>query len=364
MDQQGGALLGEGVYGCVFDAPLVCKGRSDRTFGKGQNGRTFGKGKGQRVGKLTDAISADVEFIFSKRLSTIPNATKYFLLSDSLCTPAPRAQQTEKDIKDCELFEKEDLTQVRQISMPFGGKPLVSIPITTKTIQIEPFVTHLLEAGALLLEAGFVHFDLHKGNVLVNQQKEFHIIDFGMMWDHAALTLELTPILYRSFNPRIKQEPPENSVLNGLLSGLSYDEVVRLVIDQKQEFQDLATILRVSKDGLEQTFRQFLKTSWAFEKRHWFSYFNLYWSKIDAWAIGVLILHVYKDLVFDPAFRRNYKVESVIRNLCSLDAARRYDCAEALAEFAPQSSMLERPGLVAWLRDAKTHREGLERFLQ
>jgi hypothetical protein len=68
--QDGGKLLGEGVYGCVFDKPLSCKSGAKRAK----------KVLTKQVGKITNPYSANWEFEISELLRQVPYADDYFLL--------------------------------------------------------------------------------------------------------------------------------------------------------------------------------------------------------------------------------------------------------------------------------------------
>jgi hypothetical protein len=51
---EGGALIGQGTFGCVFSKPLLCK--SKKPF----------KGKATNVGKISEAIDIENEILAAK----------------------------------------------------------------------------------------------------------------------------------------------------------------------------------------------------------------------------------------------------------------------------------------------------------
>jgi serine/threonine protein kinase len=366
MSQTGGELIGEGVYGCAFDPPLVCKRQNGRNAKNGQKAKKAKQG--ERVGKISKVEDAQAEYEISRFLQEIPDAQKYFILIDNLCTPLPRSQQTEKDLKKCKAIENKALESFAQLSMPFGGKPLSAIRISASNIDLWQFGKHLLEAGSLMLLHGIVHFDLHRGNVLMNTRTTGRLIDFGLAWKPEELSLANVPLLYRTFNPAINQEPPEVSVINGILDGTSTIEAdIKLTIQNKGAILLYSNLFQIPPQTLDKELYDFIAGSWSFEKKHWYSFYKLYWTKMDSWAIGVMILSVYNDLLRDREFitsdsylKKKTTMENVIRHLCSMSAVSRWDCLEALSIWAPDSHILQKVDAVRWLEVKQEERAALK----
>jgi len=362
MSQTGGELIGEGVYGCAFDPPLVCKGQNGKAINKKNNVK-----KGERVGKIGKVEDAQAEYEISHFLQKIPNSQKYFILVDNLCTPLPRSQQTEKDLKKCKAIENKPLESFAQLSMPFGGKPLSAIRISASNIDLWEFGKHLLEAGSLMLLHGIIHFDLHRGNVLLNTRTTGRLIDFGLAWKPDKLSLSNVPLLYRTFNPAINQEPPEVSVMNGILDGSStIDADIKFTIQKKGAIFLYSNLFKISPQTLDKELHDFITGSWSFENKHWYSFYKLYWMKMDSWAIGVMILSLYNDLLRDREFitsdsylKKKTTMENVIRHLCSMNAASRWDCLEALSVWGPDSPILEKVDAIRWLEVKQEERNAL-----
>ena len=75
--QQGGRLLAQGHYGCIFDPPLICRGDKAPKGG-------WKKGK---LGKLTEITDIKSEIMAAEVFKDKPAAKKYFILPelDTLC---------------------------------------------------------------------------------------------------------------------------------------------------------------------------------------------------------------------------------------------------------------------------------------
>lgn len=360
--QLGGKLLGQGVYGCAFSPPLKCVVRTKKVS------------PGRKVGKITSTEDAQKEFSVSKTLEKLPHAESYFTLIESLCSPAPRSKQTEKDLSKCEMIQqmKPMLPGTSQVTMPFAGVPLALTPMRVANIDFFAMGRHLLEAGTLLLTTRTIHADIHMMNVMVNSRGGATLIDFGQAWNVDELSLANIKARFHSFDPRIGQNPPECCVIDGLteVAAPSLQTILFRMRDQNPLFQLMQQLFQIPLDKQIVTLRRFLETSWSFQEQNWFSFYKLYWSKFDAWAIGVNIIVMYAGLLTDPAFERSEEFRRmgpmplrVCKGLLSLDPGLRIDCAEALTVWAPESPILQLPAVKAWTREQGRIREQLAKMM-
>lgn len=355
-NQKGGKILGQGVYGCAFDPPLLCK-------------RTL-KGKNHRVGKLIPVEEAQHEFSISKKLAKIPEAARYFVLIEDICDVKPRSQQTEPDLNQCLPMKGESFSNLSQVVMPFGGKPLYSIPKRMSNLDYFKFATHLLEAGTLLLTKQIVHGDLHTKNILVDSTQQGRIIDFGLAWSPEKLTLASVRGLDRVFNPAIAQEPPEVSVWNGLLDGFDMNQTMARIQDQKVGIHLVSKVYSQPRQQLMRYLRRFVENSWCFQQNNRYAFYKLYWAKVDAWAFGSMLLSLFVEMSMDPAFEKQpiflerfETVLKVCKGLLMMDAGLRWDAAEALEVWEPKSPVLQRPDVQEWLKEQKPIRAEVEKIL-
>jgi serine/threonine protein kinase len=361
VPQHGGTKIGEGYYGCVFAPPLKCKSRTKQPTGK-------------MVGKLAEIDTAETEVMISSALKKLRDAKEYFILIESACEPAPAENQIDEDLKDCRLLDSVELSSTLQVSMSLGGKALTYVPWTTKDIDYQELGQHLLEAGTLMLMAGVVHSDLHTSNILLDTPSKVRIIDFGIGWRPEALTLNnLLENAIKSFNPSISQEPPELATINGLTEGQRLQQILEKLQRDKVTVTHLGILFEKTPEEMWDEFRNFLDHSWSFRERTeiaFLNFFKLYWSKIDAWSIGVILFGLFAKLIHDPAFENSLEYQTrggifveVIKGLCTMDPGLRFDCAEALQMWAPESVILERPEVKEWLESATRTREALAAIL-
>lgn len=353
--QRGGSLLGQGLYGCAFDPPLKCKTQ-------------IGVLKGRKVGKVTSELDADWEMTITEKLRKLRGSEDYFVLLDASCTPKPRSNQKNSSLKDCHPLEGIRLPEMKQVIMPFGGKPLRQVMHSMDAVNYFDLCTHLLEAGAILLMAKVVHTDLHLLNVLVDSKKTLRLIDFGLAWSPDMLTLANLHMLDRVFAPEITQQTPETSVVFGLKEGLDMDLMMAQIEDKKIPLQMIYQLTGRSVESQMDDLRIFFKESRSFREQNWFSFYNLYWSKQDAWAFGAILLSLFIDMSMDPRFEESPEVQhktQLVLDVCSgllyMDPGHRLDAIQALAQWEPNSHILQLADVQEWLKKQNQLKAQLER---
>lgn len=366
---KGGKLLGQGLYGCAFTPELKCK-EADSL----QTPAALGQPQQQpltedKVGKLILPQDAQVELSMSRRLQSLPNASEYFVIVESLCTPKPRAEQTEPDIPKCEALQGKPITAFRQVTMPYGGKPLRNIRPTVANIDIFKLSQHLLEATTLLLKARIVHTDLHQLNILCHQRNKCRFIDFGLAWSPDTLTLANLKDLERTFNPAIAQEPPEVSYIQGMINNVPEYHIYARIQDQKPAFQLAEMVFSLSKKEQIESLKKFVQSSWSIKKMDLFTFYKLYWHKIDAWGIGHVLLSLMVQLSNDAAFDTTpgyaEKINTfllVVFRLLNTDPSLRINAAEALQLLNPESPVLQDTALQEWLKKLEAERAQIEKI--
>ena len=326
----GGALLGQGVYGCAFTPPLKCKG-------KPLNPKNIVE---RKVGKLTRDFDAYWESTISDHLRQNPLAPNYFILTEAVCQPDVRSEQTEPDLDKCEFIEGKRVTGFKQISMSFGGTPLYSANLRPDRFDFFAFTKHLLEAGAILLLSGIQHGDLHTANILVDEYNVPRIIDFGVAMFPNTLTQDLLQFYAHQPDFQYYQEPPEFSLFWALQAGLTDDDLPEQVVKGKKIFKDLQTLLGVSNTRSATELEIFAQSSQALQTKNGVKLYQTYWPQYDAWSIGVALVGVLKRLSmfhefqFNQSYAKNKVVlDKVMKGLTEANPMKRLDAIEALNEL-------------------------------
>jgi serine/threonine protein kinase len=206
-------------------------------------------------------------------------------------------------------------------------------------------------------------------NILYTDPNSCRFIDFGLSWQPKALTLSNIYDLYREFNPDIKQEPPEVSYINGIINKVDKKIIFAMIRDKKLGFYYMRKLIGIPIEKQLDDLIKFINTSWSFEEKNWYVFYSLYWSKIDAWALGVLFSQIYLELsvykefeLSDEYKKRNLYMLTAIRGLCEADPGKRLDAAEALVIWNPDSPLLKEPDVQTWFLKQKKEREQLNKI--
>jgi len=357
--QRAGGLLGEGVYGCAFTPSLICKNTQVTNIAKNKN-----KNKKQ-VGKLTIKDDAEHEYEISQVLKELPYAKEYFVLIDDICELKPRTNQKNTNIEKCKFLKTENIADVHQIMMPFGGTPLSKV---SNTLQYNDFINigqQILEAGTLLLLGKIVHGDLHTMNLLLDEKGRLRIIDFGLAWMPEALALSNIYMLDRRFQPYITQQTPECTVISGLQEQKTMDFILASIAENKVALTLIYKLTGRTLDSQLTELELFTRSSQSFRKMDLYSFYKIYWSKIDSWAYGCLLLTLFTNSIVNDVWtgadvEGTYnKVMDCILGLCEIDPGKRLDAVEALEIWAPNSKILALPEVQNILKESKETRKNL-----
>lgn len=359
----GGALLGQGVYGCAFSPPLKCRGRSKNTTALVQ----------KKVGKLTSDFDAYWESVVSKRLEERVKelASNYFILIKDVCEPDNRKEQTEPDLSACEAIKDQKITKFKQLTMPYGGVALAMAQFQPTKFDIISFTKHLLEGVALLHLSGVVHMDLHMGNILMDEYDVPRFIDFGLAFITESIGPDLINFIQHPPDFRYNQEPPELSLLWAIRARDANSRTPYDIIAQKPIFKDIQALFGERDHG--QRLEEFWESSKSLQDEDGVALIRTYWPQIDAWAIGAVLVQLVRGLSFFRAFQNNeiysrnkVALEKVIKLLVEPNPAKRFDAIEALSAFvktvpdAGESYVLNE-FCGEWLRERQKQRDGGDR---
>jgi len=353
MAQNGGKILGQGTYGCIFDPPLLCEKRR--------------RIKRNRVGKLTNLIDAQEEREAAIALHKIENWSDYFIVADlkSFCRPKPIKEQHEENIWSCDVVREIGFEGMLHFEMPLGGKSLYE---TLRSANLSPgkfaifnFIEHLLEAGAQMVLAGFCHFDIHPGNILMDAKMVPKLIDFGDSFTLSEIDEQLLDERRKVFSPSFSTEAPEMMVLSGLRHGKTIDDCMMEAMSVKQPLILAERFLGLSKRKQAEKFRIFWGTSRAVRDSDWVIFWQTYWPMFDSWAIGSIIIEMLNRLIrrgdsTNLDSPRTEVLQNVLKMMLQMNPRERFDCVEALNMFDPLNKVLKTAAAKEWLEKRQYER--------
>ena len=342
---QGGKLLDQGMYGCIFTPALLCKDSKKQPSTESEAHDAIHP----PITKLILKHDAEIEYHVSHIIRQIPLWKNYFAVSESICEPA--LKQKEKEMSHCDIIKENRLSDFRLLSMTYAGIPLNMYQFNLQTFDFYKFAKHLIEASALLNLFGITHRDMHQGNILVDAHDVPRIIDFNL-----AITLESSITsndLAHTHNVSIGQEPPDSNIVNAVLQGYSVDSVIQSIIKKKPIIKKIKTMFHLSDDEMERQLNDFVMKSKSAKVGDLAGWFKTYWRTIDSWAIGMNLISMISIFSTSPAFSKSYtlheaKLMPLLRRLCSLSPIDRVDCVQALHYLDPTNIILKKYGK-AWL---------------
>ena len=359
----GGAKIGSGAYGCVFDPPLVCTNRSKKTMKKGH-----------RVGKLSRMKDITNEIRTSNILYDVPNAENMYVLVDknSLCHPAPVDKQPKKEqkgIEECEAYQQWGMSDMYHYTMKYGGVTIKKFEkkVLNKSPEDFPiyhFAKHLLMACSHFLLKGVIHSDLHKGNILMNPKTQMPmIIDFGLSFFKDDIQKpDFIDNMWTSYAPHLNQEPPEYSYMIGIHNKMKSTDIIMDIVEQKNSAAWMGSVFHISQMNQMKQFVGFVSSSTIIKNKDWRKLMETYWAVSDSWAVGGILIYFYKACMLfskdnkSEFYRYKSNLKGVIKALLSINPDTRVDCLEALSMLDPNNTLVTSTEGVEWLRSrAKRH---------
>ena len=344
---QGGALLGQGTFGCVFSPPLLC------------NRKLHYKSKKGEVGKITQPIDIVNEINAARVLKDIKG--NYFVLPnpESVCHPSDMSKQPDlKGLEECTFIKEADAGEVVHFTMPYGGVAIRKLfnpvkPISKSPIPLLAFTKHILEGGIHLAFHGYVHYDIHQENVLIDSKTlEPRFIDFGMSFSANSITDTILSERWKVYSPNYDPEPPEVTCITALRQKMPLNKILDDMIKQKPILKEAESILGMSRQGQLRKFMNFMNSSKVVKNQDWVEFFKLYWTSFDAWGIGVILL---KLIRMTSVFYSNpsnipglSQIKEVCKGLLCMDPKGRLDCVEALVLLDPENTLVNSPAGKGW----------------
>jgi serine/threonine protein kinase len=354
----GGAIVGQGTYGCAVNPPFLCKGQF-------RTGRKE-KQPTDKVGKITLNSDAAIEVYISKQVRKIPNWEHYFVLVEpDACKPSfiGRADNW----KGCTITETYEPKNLSQVISRFGGTSFSSLGRMNYRQNLQfyyGFFRKLLEACALLTLNGIVHFDLHRSNVLIDKAGQARIFDFGMAFQELDINDDIISERWKLYDPSFDSETPEITVITGIRKGMALETAVLDVVSRKPVLKEYEAIYGVSRNQMSQRLYNFFLKSRSFQEKNWVAFFKTYWPVFDSFSIGAILLNVLKILLTIPEFvessrwkEEGAKILAILKEMIRVDPSERYDCVEALYAYDPKNDALK--GSEAWISARKQQRMDL-----
>ena len=203
---------------------------------------------------------------------------------------------------------------------------------------------------------GIVHRDLHLGNVLVDHKQVPRIIDFNLSIRVLADSIK-PPMISHTFKPQLIQEPPDSALVMGISAGHPSERIIQSIMRNKWILTKIQSLFGISKEDMADKLRELCKRSRSIQNGDTVGWFRTYWSKIDSWSIGVMIIDRMSSFSLWPEFgpmmeSARLKLHPILRKMCAIHPVDRIDCVEALEMLDPTNYVIRNYGK-AWLEKIK-----------
>jgi hypothetical protein len=334
VNQIGGRLLGQGVYGCTFDPVPRCA-----------DGRTFKSiGDLPAVGKVTSEDSNE-ELAIGVRIMSLPHATDYFALPTISCRPA--LPITDPDVKHCKVVTKSQSdTRFSMLVMPAAGQQLKTYSYNLPKLagNFKKILIHLLEGATIYQDAGYVHSDIHPGNILIGNDDTARFIDFGLAFDITKVKTWKDTNLGVRFRPQYLWQAPEMHAMRAYFTGVPLDDAVWQLYDLHKEYQQLERAFPMRPTA----YTALLNLMKSVEHKD-SSFVRKYGKKIDSWRIGLCMWERWYSLkhwlpfIHTQVYKERELIEKVLSGLTDFDPRSRMSIREALAVISPNSEFVREP---------------------
>jgi len=330
MNQRGGVILGQGVYGCTFEPVPRCAG-----------GQVFKKIGGlPAVGKLTSEDAGD-ELAIGKTIMGLPLASAYFALPSAGCTPAMPVD--DPDARGCRVItESGEGTKFSMLIMPAAGAQLIKYASNLPRLaaNYRRLFIHLLEGANIYQKAGYVHNDIHMGNILVDDAGVARYIDFGLAFKIADVKRWEDAQLGTHFRPKYIWQAPEVHAWRMRLNGVRVTDGVQQLQDINPEYRRMENQFPGRKSATAALSDLIAKAS-----RDGGAFVREYGKRFDSWRLGLCMWFLWDDLVRWPGFvetpvyseRALYR--KVLGGMTDFDPRTRLSMAAALRLLDPENRM-------------------------
>ena len=339
--KNGGALLGEGTYGCVFHPSIPC-----------ENEQTPRKG----VGKVIfDRDEADEEFAIMKQIQKIDTEQKYFNPVLHKCdVVGPKMQQHDSDSKNCRLFNKNKQIAFGTISQIIYKERGVAL----STYQAAPENSLFTIAGVreylnlakgckLLAKYKLIHRDLKPDNIIRTNTGSLIMIDFGLNISFdKVFSFEQIDMLEASYFVF----PPEFAMCATVVSDDHFVEAARSHLNKytldkayrgfKMGFLAVGLNEEIMQNQLEDYTEYVVKkieSNKHVDETYVFSIFEEFADRIDVWSMGMILLSGFLKNKQQNVLEMNCwirdEVARLIRGCLNVNPIRRFSSKQLVKEL-------------------------------
>lgn len=335
--KQGGSLLGQGAYGCVFGPALACKSQDKKLREENKTKDTVSKVFSQH--RKSDM---EEEVRITKIINDIDPASEFTIKYYGACDIDFRkvGMPTVKDCRSVDLsqYKKENRSHVQQIIYANGGIDMhafctsYAVKHSVMFDDIIVMVLPIMRGIATMNRKNWIHFDIKPPNMLYNdKEKRMYLIDFGLTRNATDASANLPGLEYLLSWPYLYY-PPEFRIMSRILKGKDVIGAdMDFFTDLKKSYGTLARIgIDEHDSGLRRMMDAARKNPAAFRE----AFAQKYLYKVDVYSLGMAINEIIYMLSRFNAFHTSNKAfvdefKGILSEMTSLNVNKRLSAKRA-----------------------------------
>jgi len=336
---EGGDLLAEGGYGCIFYPSINCRGKETQEI--------------KYISKIQhdDSSSQNEIFIGSIIIKNIPNYNLFFAPAQSHCNITARKLDF-TDMHKCSVINKKTKKKLINLKMPYThGKEIGNFIIKNKNVKL--IITniihsyqHLLHSIQKLQKINICHFDIKTHNIIFDTNRNIPIlIDFGLsilISKNIHRNMKKLQLYFYRYVPQYYIWPLEVHILNYLLHIKKNNELLNTsdINDIVQQFIDNNKILK--KNFSKTTINLYKKLCLSFArkfiqlpKNKCIERILSYWKTWDNYGLSICFFKILK-FINPKGFQKNPFIihfsQLLFQNIHPVPS-KRFDIETTLSKF-------------------------------
>lgn len=293
--KRGGALVGQGTYGCVYNPAIACAGISMADTSTS-------------VGKVFASESdADIDMSWTKLLAKIDPTQKWFIYPTKKCRLQDFGSEPESEVAKCEVLLPRNHSSVFQTIMFDGGITLNHFvhkfrpPRGWSTEQILDITRPVFLGVQALIRRSLIHQDLKCSNIVVDENGSSRIIDFGLLTSKddwfGENTNVLFEVLYHINPPEYRLLRNDDAVQRETLASMNAHtrNFTGLVDDlfiapKHQQSLDRLWSERVHLESTGTRPRTRSNFTWSAQRYREMAMRNAWYEKSDVFSLGLMMV--------------------------------------------------------------------------
>ena len=294
--QYGGALIGKGAYGCVFDPPLQCNGNGNDDTSKPSRQKNK-----QVIGKVfLEDPDFDIEKEVMKMLPIVDPNSEFTIPLKAECTVTNISESDLVNDASGSICTRDNLMNRKQMIFRHGGETLNTYinKDYKKFFKTVRALTNVIKGIRQMHRSGYVHLDIKPANILYStKDRKTFLIDFGFATVNTKVYTGNVNQLNSLFNANYPYWPPEFVWYYSKHSKKTSMTILDLHAHMSKSYShlgDLTTDFAVLNVDVKSSLYIFKTMMDSFKGDFPSKQQHIFANKADVYSLGITILELIK----------------------------------------------------------------------